>query len=87
METAEISQYLINEYRFIGVALIVMAAVIVYLFYDSKKERKQILEMHKEERKEWRTESKEQFKTVVEVTEKSNTVVQSLKTLIENKGK
>jgi len=85
MET-DIGQYLINEYKFIGVAIIIMASVIAYLFYDSKKERKEMMKMHKEERKEWRTESKEQFKTIVNVTEKSNTVVQSLKTLIEHRN-
>ena len=78
------SKFLISEYGFIGIAILAMAGVIIYLFKDGKKERGQMLQRHLDERKEWKDESKEQFKTVVTVAKETTSVVNSVKTLIES---
>lgn len=80
----EIYKFLTGQYGFLGLSIFVMAGVIIYLFKDSKKERKEMLEMHRKERSEWRGESDKKFETVVKVASESTSAVNAIKTLIES---
>ena len=80
----KILDFLTGQYGFLGLSIFAMAAVIIYLFKDSKKERKEMLKMHREERAEWRGEADKKFETVVEVASEATAAVNAIKTLIES---
>ena len=97
MET-DIGSFLINEYRFIGIAIFIMAGVIAYLFIDGKRERLkteerhrqerlQMQKEHKEERAEWRGENKKLFDASNETSKEMISVVRSIETLIKSQTK
>lgn len=80
----EIYNFLTGQYGFLGLSIFVMAGAIIYLFKDGKKERKEMLKVHREERAEWRGESDKKFETVVKVASDSTSAINAIKTLIES---
>lgn len=82
MESKPIIEWIVGQYGFLGVALIIMAGVIVYLFKDGKKEREKMRKEHKEERDEWRGEALEGRKEIIDVAKSNTKALQELTTLI-----
>jgi hypothetical protein len=71
MESEIIAKVL--EYGVLGV---VVAGLAIYVWIIQKS--------HKAERAEWRTESQDQFKTLVTVVSENNSVVSGLKSTLES---
>ena len=78
----QIVKWIVGQYGFLGIAIIIMAGVIVYLFKDGKKEREIMRKEHKEERDEWRVEASENRKEIVDVAKSNTKALQELTTLI-----
>ena len=84
MELKDIAQWIVGQYGFLGIAMIVMAGVIVYLFKDAKKERAQMRKEHLEEREKWRNGQEKQFETLVKVTQDNTNALRGIEALVQS---
>ena len=80
----KIIEWVVGQYGFLGVALVILAAVIVYVVKDSKKEREQARKEHLDERQILQENAEKHFETLVEITQQSTSALKGIETLIQS---